>query len=273
MKSWQLILVSVSCCLGDGVFDRIYDDIFYDRRYNPDVIPMRNPEEPLKVNVQLSLLDLDMDRKGSPLEANVWMALEWEDYRLSWDPAQYQGLKQFNVPAKRLWTPDMQILNSHNFDTESFSARMENKPGRAVLSSNGTIIWYPSNLIEVHCEEASPLDKEEEERRCSISVGSWTHMDKEIQIDGYKGHDFISLEDFKKGSEFVVTSQKGGALTTEKYDEWGNYSFFKYEFKLIKSYVKDPQGNYVVNPKLQSSLQDIYAAYKAKHNLVSGWTD
>jgi len=273
MKTWQILLLSLSCCLGDGVFDRLHDDIFHDHRYNPDMIPMRHPGQPVKVNLQLSLLDLEMDRKGSPLEANAWVAMEWEDYRLTWDPSQYEGLKSFKVPAKHLWTPDLEILNAYNWDGESFGTKLESKPGRAVISSNGTIIWFPTNFLEVHCEEASPLDKEDEERRCSIYLGSWTHNANEILLDAYGGNDFLDLHELKKGSEFVVTSQKGSAVSKRSIPNWGDYSFLHYEFKLMKSYIKDPQGNYIANPNLQNSLEDIFTKYKAKDSFVSGWTD
>ena len=36
---------------------------------------------------------------------------EWVDERISWDEADYNGLKKIRVPASKLWLPDIVLYN------------------------------------------------------------------------------------------------------------------------------------------------------------------
>jgi hypothetical protein len=38
---------------------------------------------------------------------------EWNDYRLSWDPEKYEGLKKLRIPAKMIWLPDIVLYNKY----------------------------------------------------------------------------------------------------------------------------------------------------------------
>lgn len=36
---------------------------------------------------------------------------EWNDYRLRWDPDQYEGIKKLRIPSKHIWLPDIVLYN------------------------------------------------------------------------------------------------------------------------------------------------------------------
>lgn len=36
---------------------------------------------------------------------------EWTDYRLSWDPAQHEGIDSLRITAESVWLPDIVLLN------------------------------------------------------------------------------------------------------------------------------------------------------------------
>lgn len=37
---------------------------------------------------------------------------QWTDYRLSWDPATYEGLSTLRVTPDRVWLPDIFLVNT-----------------------------------------------------------------------------------------------------------------------------------------------------------------
>ena len=43
---------------------------------------------------------------------SVWLKQKWYDYKLSWDPADYDGLEMLQVPIDRLWKPDIVLYNT-----------------------------------------------------------------------------------------------------------------------------------------------------------------
>lgn len=35
----------------------------------------------------------------------------WVDYRLSWDPAKYEGINKLRIPSRLIWLPDIVLYN------------------------------------------------------------------------------------------------------------------------------------------------------------------
>jgi len=36
---------------------------------------------------------------------------EWSDYKLKWDPSEYGGIEDINLPAEQIWLPDIVLYN------------------------------------------------------------------------------------------------------------------------------------------------------------------
>lgn len=35
----------------------------------------------------------------------------WNDYRLMWDPDEYDGIKKIRLPTQHIWLPDIVLYN------------------------------------------------------------------------------------------------------------------------------------------------------------------
>ena len=47
------------------------------------------------------------------LTTNVWVQQEWADYKLSWNPEDYGGVKFLHVPSQDIWLPDIVLYNKY----------------------------------------------------------------------------------------------------------------------------------------------------------------
>ena len=51
------------------------------------------------------------DEKSQSIKVLVWIAEEWEDEFVTWDPTKYDGMKEITVPHSVIWTPDTYLYS------------------------------------------------------------------------------------------------------------------------------------------------------------------
>ena len=112
MRPVLLLLCLAMACSAyreDNPIQWLMDDLFEDQQYDPTIIP-KEGKGAIDLGLGMSVINMDMDEAGF-LSANVWMKYQWTDYRLTWDPEQYRGVKMIRVPASFLWRPDIITYN------------------------------------------------------------------------------------------------------------------------------------------------------------------
>ena len=72
--------------------------------------PKENGTNAVEVKLSLTALNLAMDDERN-LRVNAYILAFWTDYRLSWEPEEYEGIKKINVPTSKVWRPDIGIFN------------------------------------------------------------------------------------------------------------------------------------------------------------------
>ena len=45
------------------------------------------------------------------MTTNVWLEQEWQDHKLTWDPAEYNNVSRLYVPSQDIWLPDIVLYN------------------------------------------------------------------------------------------------------------------------------------------------------------------
>ena len=45
------------------------------------------------------------------LTTHIWLDQEWKDEKISWDPADYNGLSTIRLPCHLIWKPDIVLYN------------------------------------------------------------------------------------------------------------------------------------------------------------------
>ncbi|KJH46087.1 hypothetical protein DICVIV_07857 [Dictyocaulus viviparus] len=90
--------------------EQLYEDLLY--YYNKNVRPVKNASESIKVKFGASLIRIiDVDEVNQVLTTNLWLEMQWFDYKLSWDPARWGGIKKLHIPSDQIWIPDILLYN------------------------------------------------------------------------------------------------------------------------------------------------------------------
>nr|XP_046230318.1 neuronal acetylcholine receptor subunit beta-4 isoform X2 [Scatophagus argus] len=104
-------LIQCSSCADSE--ERLMNWLLGKNRYNPLIRPAINRTERVTVKLQVSLAQLiSVNEREQIMTTNVWLTQHWVDYRLSWDPAKYEGIDKLRIPSKHVWLPDIVLYNN-----------------------------------------------------------------------------------------------------------------------------------------------------------------
>ncbi|NXR78379.1 ACHA2 protein, partial [Pycnonotus jocosus] len=148
------------------------------------------------------------DEKNQMMTTNVWLKQEWSDYKLRWDPAEYDNVTSIRVPSEMIWIPDLVLYN--NADGEFAVTHMT----KARLSWDGTVTWVPPAIYKSSCSidvTFFPFDQQS----CKMKFGSWSY-DK-AKIDLRNAQPRVDLADYWESGEWAIV-HAAGTYNSKKYD-------------------------------------------------------
>ncbi|XP_035289953.1 acetylcholine receptor subunit epsilon isoform X2 [Anguilla anguilla] len=80
--------------------------------YNKNIRPAEHPGDKVQVQLKLTLTNLiSLNEKEETLTTNVWIEIQWHDYRLAWNETLYYGISVVRVPYSTVWLPDIVLEN------------------------------------------------------------------------------------------------------------------------------------------------------------------
>ncbi|XP_067117348.1 cholinergic receptor, nicotinic, beta 1 (muscle) like [Osmerus mordax] len=144
--------------------------------YNLKVRPARSWEEKVMVRVGMTLSQLvSLNEKNEEMTTNVFMNLAWTDYRLSWDPKNYDNIDVLRIPPNKVWRPDIYLINNNDgqFDVALYV--------NVLVYSDGTINWLPPAIYRSSCSiEVAyfPFDWQ----NCTMVFRSYTYDASEVDL-------------------------------------------------------------------------------------------
>ncbi|XP_022354561.1 neuronal acetylcholine receptor subunit alpha-6 isoform X2 [Enhydra lutris kenyoni] len=171
---------SAACASEERLFHKLFS------HYNQFIRPVENVSDPVTVHFEVAITQL----------ANVI----WNDYKLRWNPMEYDGIETLRVPADKIWKPDIVLYNNAVGDFQ-----VEGKT-KALLKYDGMITWTPPAIFKSSCPmdiTFFPFDHQ----NCSLKFGSWTYDKAEIDllIIGSK----VDMNDFWENSEWEIVDASG----------------------------------------------------------------
>ncbi|GAB5570274.1 neuronal acetylcholine receptor subunit alpha-6 isoform X3 [Prionailurus iriomotensis] len=186
---------SAGCASEERLFHKLFS------HYNQFIRPVENVSEPVTVHFEVAITQLaNVDEVNQIMETNLWLRHIWNDYKLRWDPMEYDGIETLRVPADKIWKPDIVLYNNAVGDFQ-----VEGKT-KALLKYDGMITWTPPAIFKSSCPmdiTFFPFDHQ----NCSLKFGSWTYDKAEIDllIIGSK----VDMNDFWENSEWEIVDASG----------------------------------------------------------------
>merc|ERR1712130_712060 len=165
--TWLILHYLSLSCLANQDAKRLYSNLL--ANYDRLIRPVANSSDRLTVHIRLKLSQvIGVDMRRQILTTNVWVEQEWADYKLSWNPADYGGVKHLHVPSQDIWLPDIVLYNNADGNYEVTIMT------KAILNWNGKVNWNPPAIYKSYCGidvEFFPFDEQE----CWMKFGARTY--------------------------------------------------------------------------------------------------
>lgn len=169
--------------------------------YNSDTRPVYNASHPVQVSLGITLTQIfDVDEKNQVLTTNVWLDQEWKDEKLTWDPADYNGLEVMRIPCRKIWLPDIVLYNSASDHNEKYMEAL------AMVSHTGVVFWPPIVKFRSSClmdMTYFPFD----DQICKLKLGSWAYTG--FQVDVLNRSNTVDLSRFVQNGEWELIRTYG----------------------------------------------------------------
>ncbi|KAK2489488.1 hypothetical protein MC885_011293 [Smutsia gigantea] len=144
--------------------------------YDSSVRPARDVGDRVRVSIGLTLAQLiSLNEKDEEMSTKVYLDLAWTDYRLSWEPAEHEGIDSLRITAESVWLPDVVLLNNNdgNFDF-ALDINVE-------VSSDGSLRWQPPGIYRSSCSiqvTYFPFDWQ----NCTMVFSSYSYDSSEVSL-------------------------------------------------------------------------------------------
>ncbi|KAL2098209.1 hypothetical protein ACEWY4_007416 [Coilia grayii] len=195
--------------------ERLVDYLLGPERYNKLIRPAVNKTEQVTIGIKVSLAQLIsvvsnthdqaltgtiQNEREQIMTTNVWLSQEWKDYRLVWDPDDYEGIKKLRIPSQLIWLPDIVLYNNADgvYEVSYYS--------NALVANTGEIFWLPPAIYKSACAievKDFPFDQQ----NCTMKFRSWTYDHTELDL--VLTSDFASLDDYMPSGEWDIVSLPG----------------------------------------------------------------
>ncbi|XP_067829380.1 neuronal acetylcholine receptor subunit beta-4-like [Heptranchias perlo] len=183
------------------VEERLMKHLLNPERYNKLIRPSINNSELVSIVFQVSLAQLiNVNEREQIMTTNVWLKQEWKDYRLTWDPEEFEGINKLRLYSKQIWLPDIVLYNNADgtYEVSLYS--------NAIIWCNGSIYWLPPAIYKSACKievKHFPFDQQ----NCTMKFRSWTYDHTEIDL--IPKTDSASMDDFTPSGEWDIVSLPG----------------------------------------------------------------
>ena len=154
-----------------GLLNRLLDNT------TEDIRPGLDTDAPLSVNISYTLVALtELNEVKGYISTVGYLAVTWVDERMTWEPANYEGITSLTVDARKVWTPPL-IISS--LVDKIYTPGEPSVPVR--YTSEGFAFWHPGCVMKTHCFiriPAYPFDT----HTCGISIINFGMLPSEAII-------------------------------------------------------------------------------------------
>uniref|UniRef100_G3QAN9 Cholinergic receptor, nicotinic, epsilon n=1 Tax=Gasterosteus aculeatus aculeatus TaxID=481459 RepID=G3QAN9_GASAC len=224
-------------------------DLF--KGYNKNIRPVVHPEDKLTIQIKLTLTNLiSLNEKEETLTTNVWIEIQWVDYRFVWNTSNYHGIDVIRVPCKTIWLPDIVLEN--NIDGKFDVAYYAN----VLISYDGSMYWLPPAIYRSTCAieiTYFPFDYQ----NCTLAFRSQTYSANEVDLILAVGDEMETIEwvdidpqAFTENGEWAIVHRPGRKMINPRYTP----DDLEYQEILFNLVIQRKPLFYIINIILPCSL-------------------
>ncbi|XP_073510589.1 acetylcholine receptor subunit epsilon-like isoform X2 [Phyllobates terribilis] len=203
---WRLSLLALLPLLSGFMANeekRLIDDLF--SNYDKMSRPVKSIKDIIEVKLKLTLTNLiSLNEKEETMTTSVWLLLEWDDFRMTWNSSEYGGIKVMRIPPDMVWLPEIVLEN--NVDGQFDVAYYAN----VLVSNTGYMSWLPPAIFRSACSikvTYFPFDWQ----NCTLVFRSQTYNAQEVDMqlalgDNNEPIDTVAIdpEAFTENGEWAI---------------------------------------------------------------------
>ncbi|XP_034540271.1 acetylcholine receptor subunit epsilon [Notolabrus celidotus] len=193
---------------------------------------------------------ISLNEKEETLTTNVWIEIQWTDYRLAWNESEYFGISVIRAPCNMVWLPDIVLEN--NIDGKFDVAYYAN----VLIYSNGGMYWLPPAIYRSTCAVEItyfPFDYQ----NCTLAFRSQTYSASEVDLilaDEETGQTIewvnIDPEAFTENGEWAIVHRPARKIINKRYSP----DDLEYQEIMFNIIIQRKPLFYVINIILPCSL-------------------
>lgn len=170
------------------------------KNYDPYSVPVQDDNK-LMIDTTIKLHYINLDPKKSLMKTHGKFNFTWHDYRIKWNPAEFDNISSLNLLHREIWLPEFTLVNSLDMTSSPM--------GKSVtrITYNGLVSWTPDAEMVTWCYldlKEWPFDKQ----FCNVSLGLYSHPES-VHISLSKVMPELSL----KNLEWTIISVTGETST------------------------------------------------------------
>jgi len=193
-------------------------------------LPFVYPGTDMTIKTKMHILCVDKDVfNPEMITVRMLEKYTWMDHRMTWEPTEYNGIKEIHLPSHMIWTPHMVLYSS---DHEVIKRSDVN----VVITYTGHVTWMPLTMYRMRCgtkmtthmTHMTDTDTTTTTDTCHLTIGpdTMTEDDLKMTMDG----NGVGTTTYGTHCPMTVTTPTGKVESTT-YSE-GTYSTFTMTFNV-----------------------------------------
>uniref|UniRef100_A0A0N4ZNW4 Neur_chan_LBD domain-containing protein n=1 Tax=Parastrongyloides trichosuri TaxID=131310 RepID=A0A0N4ZNW4_PARTI len=122
------------------------------KNYTRKIIPIRNPYQPLDVFIYLYINHITVNQREQTMTVHGQLYSTWSDEFATWDPSEFNNIRQTYARFWDIWTPDFRVANSAGGIYSYFDINKRTHATLAYVNANKTKVEItPTFSIKIGC--------------------------------------------------------------------------------------------------------------------------
>lgn len=145
----------------------------------PYMRPVNDTTNFVSVGLRFAPVIATLDASKQELTVRGMLALKWTDFRLQWQPEDYDDIKETTIPLlfngkNKFWIPELSLYESLETDFQGIYPETHS----ATLTYPGEILWYTLTTTKSYCmmdNKNFPYDHQ----ACNLTFTTWLYQTNE----------------------------------------------------------------------------------------------